>query len=135
MNQENRKGYCYLIWAIDTSLFKIGFSSHPMSRFSSIQTSSPIPLKFLGAVPATIEEEQNAHCVLAQWHFKGEWFSLPVEIAWLLMPIFDYKPMHVAQMTDVEWKTYCTENAKRCVKERFKPDFQSNVLQQHQFFD
>jgi hypothetical protein len=98
-----------------------------MHRFSSIQTASPIPLKFLAAVPGTMAEEKRTHRVLSRWRFK-EWFLLPPEIVWGILPHFGYNP---STMTNDEWKTHCLKQARRCAAAQIAP---TKRIQQQNLF-
>lgn len=72
--------YVYLI-AGGPDVFKIGITTRPSSRLSSLQTGSPIDLTFMGAMLVTQRKartiERALHTQLKKedrWK-KGEWFS------------------------------------------------------------
>lgn len=62
------------------SAIKIGFATNLYQRFASIQSSSASPLKLLGAVAGTLDDEAALH---QKWHpllIRGEWFSATPEL-------------------------------------------------------
>jgi hypothetical protein len=65
-------GFVYAIG--DSERVKIGWSSDPMRRLDKIRSDCPDVAHLLGLVPATREQEAEAHKLLAPWHIQREWF-------------------------------------------------------------
>lgn len=53
---------------------KVGFSSNPYKRLSSMQTGSPFPLVMLADIPGSKDDEQEIHRMFPDLHVRGEWF-------------------------------------------------------------
>lgn len=71
-------GEIYVIWAIGTTLYKIGVSTDFKRRFKDLSASSPLPL-----TPVKYARCDNPHLLESRLHamfaakvFKNEWFSL-----------------------------------------------------------
>lgn len=60
---------------------KIGWSQDPMRRIGKIASDCPSKVSLLGLIPATIEQEQQAHALLAPWRVNREWFALEGVVA------------------------------------------------------
>lgn len=65
---------------------KIGVSSDPIRRISTLQTGSPVPLKFsfiavAPDMPASYFIESQAHELLQKYNTSGEWFAVPASVA------------------------------------------------------
>lgn len=63
---------------------KIGYTSSRSSlsqRIDTFQTSSPRPVRVLGAVPGRRQDEKRAHRSLAKFSLSGEWFSRNAEVS------------------------------------------------------
>lgn len=55
---------------------KIGFTkNNPYRRAQNLQTGCPWPIKFLGCISGTVEQEKQIHVLLASWRTRGEWFE------------------------------------------------------------
>jgi hypothetical protein len=59
---------------------KIGHSTDPLRRFSTLQTGSANKLRYLGMIAASKEIEKDLHKNSAQWlgdncHRRGEWYG------------------------------------------------------------
>jgi hypothetical protein len=68
-------GFIYFIAAETLGAVKVGFSgNHPSGRLRELQTGSAAPLKLLGFVPGTVEEERGLHKTFAILRIQGEWF-------------------------------------------------------------
>ena len=88
-------GEFYVIWAIGTSLYKIGVSNNFERRFKDLAANSPLPLRVVKYArcdnPHLIEE--RLHALLRDRLFKNEWFSLDGEhlatIEAFLSPYFE----------------------------------------------
>jgi hypothetical protein len=63
---------------------KIGVSTDPIQRLATLQTGSPVPLRFayIGVTPGTgFNIEGRAHELLDAYRKEGEWFLVPASIA------------------------------------------------------
>lgn len=70
-------GTLYAFQALGTSMFKIGFSTHPARRLEDIQPYSPLPLRWVARwYPATRSLECDVHELLSHHRSHGEWFDL-----------------------------------------------------------
>ena len=74
-------GYVYLIQGpreAGKDLFKIGRTINPKTRFSNLQTGSPVLLKLVKITktknPKELERYLHDHC--AKMRIRGEWFAL-----------------------------------------------------------
>ena len=74
-------GYVYLIQGpreAGKDLFKIGRTINPKTRFSNLQTGSPVLLKLVKITktknPKELERYLHDHC--AEMRIRGEWFAL-----------------------------------------------------------
>lgn len=77
---EETKGFVYLIRNESTGNLKIGFSTNPCKRLSSLQTASDGELKLLAFVPGTLEDESSLHLKFSFAHIRNEWFKPVPEI-------------------------------------------------------
>jgi hypothetical protein len=62
---------------------KVGYTSSKRRlrlRIDHFQVASPKPVKLIGAVPGTREDEKKAHRALAAYSLSGEWFSQRREV-------------------------------------------------------
>jgi hypothetical protein len=83
------QGQVYLVWALGTTFWKIGFTSLPLRRrLSLLNTASPFPLLLQGARFGSYKDEKRLHQRLRQFHYRGEWFCLPESLAWRLLQYF-----------------------------------------------
>jgi Meiotically up-regulated gene 113 len=71
-------GEIYIIWAVGTTLYKIGVSTDFRRRFKDLSSVSPLPL-----VPVKYARCDHPHLLESKLHelfaaklFKNEWFSL-----------------------------------------------------------
>lgn len=86
---KENKGRGYLLWAKDTSFFKIGFTKGCVDqRTIQIQTSSPLVLLIQGERQGTRRDEAGLHSKLSEYRVSGEWFSLPETVLWPLLAFF-----------------------------------------------
>lgn len=67
----------YLIEAIGTGRFKIGYAKRPTKRLISLAVGSPFPLRLVHCVPGNGEIEKLCHRILEPHRIHGEWFALP----------------------------------------------------------
>ncbi len=66
----------YFIQAEGIGHIKIGFtgSDDAELRVVDLQTGSPVPLRLLGTIPGTMEDEKNLHRRFSLERVHGEWF-------------------------------------------------------------
>lgn len=71
-------GDIYVVWAIGTTLYKIGVSTNFLRRFKDLSASSPLPLQVVKYARCDNPHllEGHLHGVFADRLFKNEWFSL-----------------------------------------------------------
>lgn len=67
-------GFVYAIQSSDGAV-KIGFSTNPRQRFGKVSSDAPHDTRLLGFVPATLEQEQELHQLLAASRRRGEWYE------------------------------------------------------------
>lgn len=65
----------YLVHAVSTNLYKLGYSTRPKARLKELQTSSPYTLQTVALRAGTQAEERQLHIILAAHRLKGEWFE------------------------------------------------------------
>lgn len=73
-----RDGYVYFIQCGE--FVKIGFSQDPRSRKSSLETSMPYKLEFIGLMVGSIATERKLHREHKVRRHNGEWFRLDDEL-------------------------------------------------------
>lgn len=80
LNGEYR--YVYFVqWDNDISHVKIGYSSTPLSRFTSFLTASPHRLLVLGLIVVEGQEEEAfLHTRFQEYRVAGEWFEYDGEV-------------------------------------------------------
>lgn len=71
-------GEIYVLWAVGTTLFKIGVSSDFNRRYRDLTSSSPLPLQVMKYAHCDNPHllERHLHNMFADKLFKNEWFSL-----------------------------------------------------------
>ena len=78
----NRKplqvGTIYLLQAVGTSRYKIGYATNVEKRIKVLQTASPFPLWCIKAVPGTLKDEALLHSMYRSQRVCGEWFEFRV---------------------------------------------------------
>jgi hypothetical protein len=80
-------GYVYFIACEPMEAVKIGFTTKsPSSRLRALQTGSPSPLKMLGYVPGTQDEERKLHAAFSPLCIHLEWFRFE----WKLRDFINY---------------------------------------------
>lgn len=65
-------GFVYAIG--NSERVKIGYSADPASRFVKIKSDSGHDCEIIGIIPATVEQEREAHSLLSEYRLHGEWF-------------------------------------------------------------
>lgn len=71
----NRKAYIYIMFDPATRCHKIGFSTNPCVRETTLQAEKPI-IFMVAAMEGTRQDEQYLHAALAHRRVRGEWFRL-----------------------------------------------------------
>ncbi len=71
----DRKTYIYLMFDPATRCHKIGFSSNPSVRETTLQAEKPI-IFMVAAFEGTRKDEQYLHAALEHRRVRGEWFRL-----------------------------------------------------------
>lgn len=86
---QSPRGWLYLLWAENSTIFKIGFTQVGVAeRATVIESMSPLPIRVLGAIQGSRFDEGSLHIELGQYRSHGEWFSLPEEAVWPLLQRF-----------------------------------------------
>ena len=86
--------FVYLVQLGDESIYKIGVSQNPQKRLAGLQTSSPLPLRFVATVDAQNQRmaskvERRLHGLFDSKRTQGEWFSLSSEDVLYVRAVFD----------------------------------------------
>jgi hypothetical protein len=68
-------GHVYLIHAVGTKRYKIGYSTKPKLRIKALQTHSPVPLEIISVMKGHVHLEASLHARFHQWRVQGEWFE------------------------------------------------------------
>lgn len=78
INTQLAFGDLYVVWAVGTSLYKIGVSGNFARRFKDLAASSPLPLLTVKYARCDNPHllESRLHDLFASRLFKNEWFSL-----------------------------------------------------------
>ena len=78
----------YCVWAVGSTMFKIGIASRPFARVKQMQTGSPLQLIVSRAHRSDDAKflEARMHEAFSKYRSHGEWFDVPHEIA---LPLFD----------------------------------------------
>lgn len=82
-------GYIYLVHAVNTTRYKIGWTKNPERRLEQLKQQSPFPLKLVEIfyTEDCLAEENRLHRVAAKYRSHGEWFDLP---DWWLENVADW---------------------------------------------
>jgi hypothetical protein len=72
-------GFIYLIRAVGTMRYKIGYSTKPSQRIRALQTHSPVPLEIVDTMPGNKSVEAYLHAKFHECRVKGEWFEIADE--------------------------------------------------------
>lgn len=70
------KPVVYVVGMQDEPYAKIGFASELSSRMVGMQVGSPKALIVHCVFSGTLKAEAALHCVLGEYHVRGEWFHL-----------------------------------------------------------
>lgn len=88
MSSEEKGGkvlrHVYLIAANEAGPCKIGVAGKPDARLRDLQTGNAQKLALHGSFPCEDAEalERAVHARLAPANMTGEWFGVPVKVAW-----------------------------------------------------
>lgn len=78
---KRRNGVVYFVKPIGLKgPIKIGYSDKPEERLRNMQGSSPWPLRMIGRVPGTIDDERFLHRCFPHLHSHGEWFRWSADL-------------------------------------------------------
>jgi len=84
-------GEIYVIWAIGTTLYKIGVSKNFNRRYRDLTAASPLPLRVMHYArcdhPHLLED--HFHTKFAHRLFKNEWYSLDADDVEFMARVFD----------------------------------------------
>lgn len=72
----------YFIQATGIGHIKIGYTDadDALIRLASLQIGSPVPLKLLGTIPGSLEDEKDLHRRFGSARVTGEWFKAVPEL-------------------------------------------------------
>ena len=73
---------------------KIGTSTRPYQRLSSIQTGCPFKVHMRGLMHGGMDTEQLLHSELARHHHQGEWYHLNEESIEIVRNFFNTRDPH-----------------------------------------
>lgn len=76
--------WVYFILNEDSRHVKIGYSTNPMRRLKSLQTSASGTLRLVCAIPGGAKLEAYFHEQFSPYRAKGEWFKLQGTLALLV---------------------------------------------------
>jgi len=96
---------------------KIGFTSSIKQRLSALQVASPVPLKVLGLIHGTIDDEQLLRQKFISHSVNGEWFNLSSDI----INFIEQLPM------DLMWKYGFEKQDKSIMGEIKKTRLEKNL--------
>lgn len=84
-------GEIYVIWAIGTTLYKIGVSTDYRRRFKDLSAASPLPLTTVKYAKCDHPHflESHLHERFAGQLFKNEWYSLGADDLKAVSDVFD----------------------------------------------
>ena len=92
----------YVIQAIGTTLYKIGYSqAAPERRLNELQTGCPYPLKTILATEGEREDEASIHNWMENkgWRVRSEWFDIKDHNIWqIVLELGLNKKLKVAPM-------------------------------------
>jgi hypothetical protein len=117
----------YFVTARDIGRVKIGYSSDPASRFSKLQSDSPVRLALERICEGDEAYEKAVHATFAEHRCAGEWFTLCSDIeahmADLPMPqAVQAKSLSIAQMI-----VYATGCAPSYAQQMLSPKYPHRV--------
>ena len=80
------RGFVYLMWAKESSVFKIGKSNNPIRRAEEVNKASlkmPFTVQLVGYLhtPFMSKAESLLHRQFSDFRMQGEWFNLTVQQA------------------------------------------------------
>jgi hypothetical protein len=74
--ENTSTGFVYLVHAVNTHLFKIGFSLNPEKRLAELQTGNPHKLQIVKTWRGSVHSERAIHRQFQSTKRAGEWFLL-----------------------------------------------------------
>lgn len=102
----------YLIRAVGTYRYKIGYAVKPQERLNGLQTGCPHRLELTAVIEGNIADERHIHKALKKYRLHGEWFEL-----FSLYPLNQYFGFNlpVLDLTPVETAITISEGACRAI--------------------
>lgn len=85
VSQRKFQQFVYLIWAVNSTRYKIGLAYNPAKRLRDLNVGSPLDLRLLAAIPSDLVAEKALHEYFDQHRIKGEWFDFSTPDIPLLM--------------------------------------------------
>jgi hypothetical protein len=76
----------YIVWAVDTNIVKIGYTTNEKSlknRIEAIQTHSHDDVCLLGVSEGTMDDEKELHREFSSYKKRGEWFRVMPDKNWV----------------------------------------------------
>jgi len=103
-DQTSKFKYVYMIWAVGTSIYKIGISKDVEQRMKQLQYTSSHKLqlvhKFLSDDPYQIERAIHQNLRIDEKETPGEWFELTPGQVWLFKTIRNFPTIESAKPKD-----------------------------------
>lgn len=98
-------GFVYAIECGDA--VKIGWSANPPCRLAKLRTDNPLRPELIGIVPGSVDQEHEAHVLLARYRRHGDWFEHvgPVRALTAMMPAPSFKRRRSRLPADHVFKT------------------------------
>ena len=71
----------YFIQQGTSGPIKIGYTENNVNeRIKSLQTGNPTPLKLIGYIPGTVEDEKAIHKMFENFNIQNEWFQPVIQV-------------------------------------------------------
>jgi hypothetical protein len=90
-NPDELVGRVYLLWAVGTDRFKIGFTAKKSanSRAYGLESMCPYPIGIVADIPGTTTLERSIHREFKEYRVhRGEWFALTEDATWQVLKRF-----------------------------------------------
>lgn len=99
-------GIVYAIGNIQQRIIKIGYSNNKYDRRNSIQTACPFDIEKFAEIPGSFALESRLHQLLADFHWRGEWFFLSdkaLELVSMMQAIDEDKAKEDSASAAMRW--------------------------------